>query len=258
MRQPFQYPTGCTGPVVDIDFGFTLCDGIMFTTPQATHMPKIDPPDANPPPFCPCIPTISESTVSGAATFDVGGNESKFDIKIVPMTSDCCNPEYKFEFDLKVPCMPFSMVVTQALPSSLFTGSMTMPNGPLKIVKDPATCRFLFNLDVPSTQNKYGIALFEKGEGVQFITCCSGTGYIGLDATMFYDSDDNRWYIGLIHEVNLKIPLLGRMADYDQYGCAAKLSPSTQTMIDPWGSPVHWRSNSNVANPVLKYSKKQT
>ena len=244
-RQPFVYPDWCTGPVVDIDMppGFPVCDYVTFTRPTYMHVPRIDPPDIDPPPFCPCIPTIIPTT---DATWNFGGSNSVMDIKIVPVAQDCCNPDFRITFDIEVPCMPFDMVATSA-----FTEGASFANKPyLNIRHVTNTCKFEFNLKLPrSAGQPIELCMYEHGEGIKFIDCCSGTGYIGLDSTM-ENLPMGTLSIALIQHINLKIPRLAALANYDQSGCATELATAKNTVYDPWTQPCTWRGVSNENGPV--------
>lgn len=253
-RQPFSYPDWCTGPVVDLDMpaGFPVCDYDVYTRPTYLHVPRLDPPDIDPPPFCPCIPTISPSVDS---TWDFGGDASVFDIKIVPVTADCCSPEFKVTFDIQVPCMPFDMVAT-----SNFTDGVSFADKPyLNIRHVTNTCKFEFNLQLPRSGGQpIELCLFEHGYGVKFVTCCGGTGYIGLDSTM-QARPLGTLSIALIHHVNLKIPLLAALLDYSPTACSGILSPESNTVYNPWGEPCVWSGTSNSeGSEVSKYCCSKT
>ena len=242
-RQPFEYPDWCTGPEVDLDFGagFPVCDYVTFTTPVYEHVPMLNPPDLDPPPFCPCIPTIKPTA---AATYKFGGSgKPTFDIRIVPVTDDCCNPDFRISFDLEIPCMPFEMVAT-----AKYTNGPTYAGKPgFSVRKQPGTCKYDFNLVMPPSSGSSAIelCLYEHGQGVNFITCCSGTGYIGLDVSMV-KKPHGTLQIQLVHHVNLQIPLLAQLANYSTGICRSKLH-NDEPVYDPWGVPVHWKGTTNAA-----------
>ena len=245
-RQPFVYPDWCTGPVVDIEMppGFPVCDFVTFTRPTYLHVARLDPPDIDPPPFCPCIPTI---TPTMASTWDFGGTRSVFDIKIMPVTQDCCNPEFKISFDIQIPCMPFDMAVT-----SRFTDGATYAGKPyLNIRHVTNTCKFEFNLQLPKSGagQPLELCMYEHGQGIKFVTCCSGCGYIGLDSTM-EKLPLGTLSIALIHHVNLKIPLLAALKEYSTGYCANELNESDNKVYDPWGEVCKWEGKSNANGPV--------
>lgn len=223
--------------------GFPVCDYVTFTRPTYLYVPRIDPPDIDPPPFCPCLPTVLPTVES---TRDYGGSRSTFNIRIIPVTQDCCNPEFKISFDIQVPCMPFDMVVT-----SKFTDGVSFANKPyLNIRHVTNTCKFEFNLQLPkSGGTPLELCLYEHGEGIKFVTCCSGVGYIGMDATMV-KKDLGTLSIALIQHVNLKIPLLAALQNFDAGYCGGELSTSKNTVYDPWGQACSWTATSNKNGPL--------
>lgn len=246
-RSPFVYPDWCTGPSVDLDIlppGFPVCDQVSFVTATYVLRGRKDPPDLDPPPFCPC----ATWTTTGTSKYGVTAPDAKFDVNITRMTSDCCAPEFKFSFDVEVPCMPFELHA-----SSKFTSGPVNAAKMLQITKYPGTCKFKWNLAIPQVEAPGVIlCLYERGAGVQFVTCCSGTGYIGLDFTMF-KNDLGTIVVNMYHEVNLKIPLLARLATYSAANCAACLSPAANTLHDPWNQVVRWNASGDTA--VEKYCK---
>ena len=295
-RQPFTFAPGdwCSALNVDlgISTGFPDCTNITFTAPTYIHVPRVDPPDANPGPFCPCFPT-ADCTWKGTyrSTYSVGHtSELTFNIKMIPLTADCCSPDMGLQFTLDIPCLPFTINstvamtagtnprfdVTKVLGTCQFDFNLDIPCVPftievsnltaeptdepdiprLSVSKLPGTCKFKMNLrSPPAGVAELEVCLYEHGEGVKFVTCCDGCGCIALDCTVVRKSKGTV-QLNLIHHVNLIIPLLAKLADYTEAVCNEKLSAAHTMVYDPWGAQVVWTGADNAPGKgTEKYCK---
>ena len=108
-RGPFQYGSGCSGPVVstgNISF-LPICTFPVYPMPTV-NMFHIDMsiPDLAPPPLCPCIGSFGTrvlnvsflpiDTVTGAVKVNPAGG------------GNCCEPSFNMSLNLQMPCMPFT------------------------------------------------------------------------------------------------------------------------------------------------------
>ena len=148
-RQPFTYTGDCAGPVVDVYLGTGLpvCDFDTFILPTYLRVPRIDPPDEVPPPFCPCIPAILPSQNS---KFEMAP-EAKFDIRILPKTEDCCSPEFELDFDISIPCIGFDISQKAGSPKISDDGVSLIFDVYQKAdpVTQLPTCDIEFDLEIP-------------------------------------------------------------------------------------------------------------
>jgi len=243
MRNPFEYGEGCTGPSVDLNFGtgFPYCTLPTYVKPTFIYQKYIEPPDIDPAPFCPCIPTIHQT-----GKFSVGRTQAqKFSVVIRPATNDCCEPSYKFDFDIDIPCLPLSITVANTKNNELLRPR-------LRAHKAQGTCKYCFTLESPDAGGvrKIIFGLWQHGKGVQFVNCCDGTGIVDMDM-MVTRYAAGTVYVDVIHQVDIMIPLISKLVTVDD-DCAAQLEACV--VIDPWGNPCAWGSADRAEGKgVLKY-----
>lgn len=241
MRNPFEYGTGCTGPEVDLHFGtgFPFCTGYTYDSPTFIYQQYIEPPDIDPPPFCPCIPTIHQT-----GTFRVGTGQKKFSVVIRPNTNDCCEPEYKFDFNIDIPCLPFQMTVANTKNNALLRPQ-------LRVHKQDGTCKFCFTLESPDAGGikKIIFGLWRHGNGVTFVNCCEGKGIVDMDMQITR-YEGGTVFVDVIHQVDIVIPLISKLITIDP-DCLNQIAACT--LNDPWGKPIVWNGDRADGLGVLKY-----
>lgn len=238
-RQPFEYPDWCDGPTVDLDIiptGFPLCSSPTFNDPTIfINNPFISVPEIAPPPMCVCIPTIPGTGGAGVAgcecdsTFCVsgtyiggiyyqpgshcidngGGFAGTFGIEIIPVTEDCCDPEYEMQFDVDVPCIPFNIA------TELNFIGQTEATGSLIAWKHCGDCEYLLqlNLDIPAANVEIGISetVFTINYTMDCDPACDwlSKAYVGVKLS------DPEGKLICVSEIEFKVPLLARLGNTD-------------------------------------------
>lgn len=152
MATPFvDLPSGCPSPGFSpagfVPAGFTLCSVPGLPLPTLAPTPfQIQIVDNVPPPYCPCIPTMSIDKY-----FDIDLQDSKihmqFTQKSATVDPDCCDPKLLWTMDLKIPCMP--LAVTQSSGHMVIrTGDTHALSHIIKLSKVPGTCALDLKYDI--------------------------------------------------------------------------------------------------------------
>lgn len=110
MRDPFILPSGCDPlafaiPIAPLEL--PVCSLPPFTTPTLV-LPDfaLSLPFAPPPWNCPTNPTF---LTHDFAPPNVAVRQLRVSIKVVPFTTDMCEPTYKISLDTSLPCLPLSV-----------------------------------------------------------------------------------------------------------------------------------------------------
>jgi hypothetical protein len=151
-RDPFEYVSWCDGPSVDISplVDLPLCTDILYEDPTFDlHHVDMTLPDISPPQMCPCIWTFDTKAPGGTDIKFTGIDPASAtaEIKVIPYKGegqDCCDPTFNISFDLKLPCLAFSVTtdVTINIGRISFAATADVSNCRLRMSADislPAT-----------------------------------------------------------------------------------------------------------------------
>ena len=227
-RLPFEYADWCSGPVVDLDLlptGFPICTIPTFTSPtfRTKDNPALTIPDVLPPPFCPCVPTMSPgldvvfNIRNAYATYPLnsGGDPTsvgvtvlvppRFHLEVDPVTADCCDPEFEVDYNIDLPCIPFTLSARNNVRTGL--------SGGLSVTKDALACEYILDLDLTGTELCLGPA--ETDVIIDYEMECEPEEITTWECSLSLEDDPvtGQTCIWMYNDVHFAIPLLARLAN---------------------------------------------